>query len=161
MPERARVREGPVSAYEPGHAGAPRYRARFRAMTDLEDILARAWTHVDGCRVVAVAGMDGLLIERHPAKDDDSVLAGAPEPEALAHVIAEVTTLFGVTGGAMSRELGSPVSELVALGETGGYLARRVSPELFCLFVTGPSADLTNVRGEAEVLARELSGAFV
>ncbi|HEX7002325.1 MAG TPA: hypothetical protein VF164_11590 [Trueperaceae bacterium] len=130
-------------------------------MTDLEDILARSWAHVEGCRVVAVAGMDGLLIERHPAKDDDPVLAGAPEPETLAHIVAEVTTLFGVASGAMSRELGSPVSELVALGETGGYLARRINPDLFCLFVTGPSADLTNVRSEAEELARELTGALV
>ena len=92
---------------------------------------------------------------------DDPALAGAPAPEALEHVVAEVTTLFGVTAGAMSRELGSPVSELVALGETGGYLARRVTPELFCLFVTGATADLANVRSEAEELARDLSGAFV
>ena len=130
-------------------------------MTDLEDILARAWTHVDGCRVVAVAGLDGLLIERHPAKDDDPALAGAPEPQTLAHIVAEVTTLFGVAGGAMSRELGSPIAELVALGETGGYLARRVGSDLFCLFVTGPSADLTNVRAEAEVLSKDLTGALV
>jgi len=129
-------------------------------MTDLEDILARAWARVGGCRVVAVAGMDGLLIERHPNVQDDPALAGAPAPEALEHVVAEVTTLFGVTAGAMSRELGSPVSELVALGETGGYLARRVTPELFCLFVTGATADLANVRSEAEELARDLSGAF-
>ena len=81
--------------------------------------------------------------------------------DLLEHVVAEVTTLFGVTAGAMSRELGSPVSELVALGETGGYLARRVTPELFCLFVTGATADLANVRSAAEELARDLSGAFV
>ncbi len=130
-------------------------------MTDLEDILARAWSRVGGCRLVAVAGMDGLLIERHPNKLDDPSLAGAPEAEALEHVVAEVTTLFGVAAGAMSRELGSAVTELVALGETGGYLARRVSPDLFCLFVTGATADLANVRAEAEELARELSGAFV
>jgi len=130
-------------------------------MTDLEDILARAWARVGGCRLVAVAGMDGLLIERHPVKDDDPALAAAPSAAALEHVVAEVTTLFGVTSGAMSRELGSPVTELLALGETGGYLARKVTPDLFCVFVTGPSADMANVRAEAEVLARELSGAFV
>ena len=119
-------------------------------MTDLEDILARAWSRVGGCRLVAVAGMDGPLIERHPGKPDDPTLAGAPEAETLEHVVAEVTTLFGVAGGAMSRELGSPVTELVALGEAGGYLARRVSPDLFCLFVTGASAYLSNVRSDAE-----------
>lgn len=130
-------------------------------MTDLEDILARTWSRVSGCRLVAVAGMDGLLIERHPAKQDDPAFAAAPAPEAIEHIVAEVTTLFGVAGGAMSRQLGTPVAELLALGETGGYLARRLTPDLFCLFVTDATADLSNARAEAEVLARELRGAFV
>ncbi len=130
-------------------------------MTDLEDILARAWARVEACRVVAVAGMDGLLIERHPGPQDEAALAATPSSESIDHVVAEVTTLFGVTGGAMSRELGSPIAELIALGEAGGYLARRVSPDLFCVFVTGASADLSNVRAGAEELARELSGALV
>lgn len=129
-------------------------------MTDLEDILARAWTRVEGCRVVAIAGMDGLLIERHPNPSDEPAVYSGPEAETLEHLVADLTTLFGVTGGAMSRELGSPVLELIALGDNGGYYARRVDEELFCLLVAGAGSELENVRREAAALARELSVAF-
>ncbi|HZJ10964.1 MAG TPA: hypothetical protein VFD39_14800 [Trueperaceae bacterium] len=129
-------------------------------MTDLEDILARAWTRVEGCRVVAIAGMDGLLIERHPNPSDEPAVYTGPQTEALEHLVADLTTLFGVTAGAMSTELGAPIAELIALGDNGGYYARRIDAELFCLLVAGAGAELENVRREAEALARELSVAF-
>lgn len=129
-------------------------------MTDLEDILARAWTRVEGCRVVAIAGMDGLLIERHPSPTDEPAAYSGPEAETLEHLVADITTLFGVTAGAMSKELGNPVTELVALGESGGYYARRIDEELFCLMVAGAGSELENVRREAAALARDLSVAF-
>lgn len=129
-------------------------------MTDLEDILARAWTRVEGCRVVAIAGMDGLLIERHPSPSDEPVVYTGPQAEALEHLVADLTTLFGVTSGAMSSELGTPVTELIALGENGGYYARRIDAELFCLLIAGAGSDLENVRREGESLSRELSVAF-
>jgi len=129
-------------------------------MTDLEDILARAWTRIDGCKVVAIAGMDGLLIERHPNPSDEPAVYSGPEAESLEHLVAEVTTLFGVTAGAMSSELGTPVREVIALGDNGGYYARRIDPDLFCLLIVGPVAELENVRREGESLSRELGVAF-
>lgn len=130
-------------------------------MTDLEDILARSWARVEGCRVAAVAGLDGLLIERHPNPASEPALYSGPDSEELDHIVADVTTLFGVVGGAMSRQLGTPVRELIAIGEAGGYLAKRISDDIFCLLLVGSGADLDNLRREAEVISRELSTAFV
>lgn len=129
-------------------------------MTDLEDILARAWTRVEGCRVVAIAGMDGLLIERHPSPSDEPAMYTGPSAATLEHLVADLTSLFGVTSGTMSSELGSPVAELIALGENGGYYARRIDAELFCLLIAGAGSELENVRREGASLARELSVAF-
>lgn len=129
-------------------------------MTDLEDILARAWTRVDGCKIVAIAGMDGLLIERHPNPSDDPSVYSGPEADTLEHLVAEVTTLFSVTAGAMSSELGGPVREIIALSDNGGYYARSIDPDLFCLLIAGPSSELENIRREGETLSRELGVAF-
>jgi|JRYE01.1.fsa_nt_gb predicted regulator of Ras-like GTPase activity (Roadblock/LC7/MglB family) len=130
-------------------------------MTDLEDILARSWARIEGCRVAAVAGLDGLLIERHPNPASEPALYSGPDAEELDHIVADVTTLFGVVGGAMSRQLGTPIRELIAIGESGGYLAKRISEDIFCLLLVGNGADLENIRREAEVISRELSAAFV
>lgn len=126
-------------------------------MTNLEDILARLWTSVEGCRVAALAGMDGLLIERHPAPAAAGGLRQAPEPEDLAHVVADLTSVLFIVAGEMSRNVGGRVDEVIALGEHGGYLARRVDDELFCLVMVGATADLGNVRKQAEQTARELA----
>jgi predicted regulator of Ras-like GTPase activity (Roadblock/LC7/MglB family) len=130
-------------------------------MTDLEDILARSWARIEGCRVAAVAGLDGLLIERHPNPASEPALYSGPDAEELDHIVADVTTLFGVVGGSMSRQLGTPIRELIAIGESGGYLAKRISEDIFCLLLVGNGADLENLRREAEAISRELSAAFV
>lgn len=130
-------------------------------MTDLEDILARSWARIDGCKVAAVAGLDGLLIERHPNPASESALYSGPGAEDLDHIVADVTTLFGVVGGSMSRQLGTQVRELIAIGESGGYLAKRISDDIFCLLLVGNGTDLETIRREAEAISRELSAAFV
>lgn len=129
-------------------------------MTDLEDILARSWARIEGCRVAAVAGLDGLLIERHPNPTSEPALYSGPEADELDHIVADVTTLFGVVSGSMSKQLGTQVRELIAIGESGGYLAKRVSDDIFCLLLVGSGADLDNIRREAEVISRELNSAF-
>lgn len=129
-------------------------------MTDLEDILARLWSQLPGCRVVAVVGMDGLLVERHPVGSQAGELRSAPDADELEHVAADLTTVLTLVGGEMSRQLGGRVDELVALGETGGYLARRIDDALFLFVVVGASADLGAVRREAADVCRELAGAF-
>jgi len=130
-------------------------------MTDLEDILARSWARIEGCRVAAVAGLDGLLIERHPNPASEPALYSGPDSEELDHIVADVTTLFGVTAGSMSKLLGTQVRELIAIGESGGYLAKRISDDIFCLLLVGNGADLETIRREAEAISRELSAAFV
>jgi len=130
-------------------------------MTDLEDILARSWARIEGCRVAAVAGLDGLLIERHPNPASEPALYSGPDAEELDHVVADVTTLFGVVSGAMSKQLGSQVRELIAIGETGGYLAKRIADDIFCLLLVGAGADLEALRREAEAIGCELNAAFV
>lgn len=129
-------------------------------MTDLEDTLAKLWAQLPGCRVVAVVGMDGLLVERHPPDGGAVELHSAPADSDLEHVAADLTTVFGVVAGEMSRQLGGRVDELVALGEEGGYLARRIDDELFVFVIVGPTADLGSVRREAAEVCRELAGAF-
>jgi len=126
-------------------------------MTNLEDILTRLWTSVGGCRVAALAGMDGLLIERHPAPETAGALHQSLSPEDLAHVVADLTTVLGVMTGEMSRHVGGRIDEVVALSEHGGYLARRVGHDLFCLVVVSASAELDNVRRQVEQTARELA----
>ncbi len=129
-------------------------------MTDLEDILAGLWSQLPGCRVVAVVGMDGLLVERHPNDGQAGVLRSAPGANELEHVAADLTTVLTLVAGEMSRQLGGQIDELVALGENGGYLARRVSPDLFLFVVVGASADLGSVRRAAADVTGQLAGAF-
>lgn len=129
-------------------------------MTDLEDILASMWARLPGCKVVAVAGMDGLLVERHPSDAQAAELGSAPDEAALEHVAADLTTVLTLVGGEMSRQLGAAVDELVALGASGGYLARRIDPELFLFVIVGASADLGSVRREAADVCGRLAGAF-
>ncbi len=89
-------------------------------MTNLEDVLARLWSQLPGCRVAAVVGMDGLLVERHPPETNG--LGSAPAADELEHVAADLTTVLTLVAGEMSRQVGGAIDELVALGETGGYL---------------------------------------
>lgn len=126
-------------------------------MTNLEDILARLWTNVEGCRVAALAGMDGLLIERHPAPAAAGTLRQSPEPEDLAHVVADLTSVLSIVAGELSRTVGGRVDEVIALGERGGYLARRIDDDLFCLVLVGAGAELGNVRKQVEQTSRELA----
>lgn len=128
-------------------------------MTNLEDVLARLWSQLPGCRVAAVVGMDGLLVERHPPETNG--LGSAPAADELEHVAADLTTVLTLVAGEMSRQVGGAIDELVALGETGGYLARRIEPELFLFVVVGASADLGAVRREVAAVCEQLAGAFV
>lgn len=129
-------------------------------MTNLEDVLARLWAQLPGCRVAAMVGMDGLLVERHPEAGEAEALASAPDTGAVEYVAADLTTVLTLVAGEMSRQLGSRIDELVALGNAGGYLARRVDDELFLFVMVGASADLGAVRREVAGVCRELAGAF-
>lgn len=125
-------------------------------MTDLEDILAQLWSRIEGCRVAAIAGMDGLLIERHPRPNNEPVDFSGPNPAELDAIVADVTSLLSVTAGELSRQVGGKVDEVIAIGPAGGYLARRIGSDLFCLLMVGPGTDLTNLRREAEAVGAGL-----
>ncbi len=125
-------------------------------MTDLEDILAQLWSRVDGCRVAAIAGMDGLLIERHPRQNNEPAGFAGPSAAELDVIVADVTSLISITAGALSRQVGGRVDEVVAIGPTGGYLARRIGSDLFCLLIVGPGTDLANLRRQAETVSAGL-----
>ncbi|HRN17586.1 MAG TPA: hypothetical protein PLU66_00775 [Trueperaceae bacterium] len=129
-------------------------------MMNLEDVLAGLWSRLPGCRVVAVVGMDGLLVERHPNDAQASKLRSAPGADELERVAADLTSVLTIVAGEMSQQLGARIDELVALSESGGYLARRVNGDLFLFVVVGASADLGSVRRLAAEVASELAGAF-
>lgn len=129
-------------------------------MTNLEDILARLVSKLVGCRVAAIGAMDGLLVERYPAADDGPVQQRVPGAAELEHVAADLTSGLTLLAGEISTQLGSRVDELIALGESGGYLARRVGDDLFCFVVVNANADLGSVRREVEAVSRELAGVF-
>ncbi|MFA5569411.1 MAG: hypothetical protein WC972_12280, partial [Trueperaceae bacterium] len=78
----------------------------------------------------------------------------------LERVAADLTSVLTIVAGEMSQQLGARIDELVALSESGGYLARRVNEELFLFVVVGASADLGSVRRLAAEVASELTGAF-
>jgi len=129
-------------------------------MTDLEDILARLWAQLPGCRVVAVVGMGGLRVDRHPVDCHAAELRSGPDADELEHVAADLTPVLSLAGGELSHRLGGRVDEVIALGEAGGYLARRIDSELFVFVVVGASADLGAVRRETAEVCRQLAGAF-
>lgn len=129
-------------------------------MVNLEDILARLSRSLVGCRVAAVGSMDGLLVERHPAVGEGPAAQQAPGAAELDHVAADITSGLSLLAGEVSAQLGSRIDELIALGENGGYLARRVDDDLFCFVMVNATADLGSVRREVEAACRALRGAL-
>jgi predicted regulator of Ras-like GTPase activity (Roadblock/LC7/MglB family) len=129
-------------------------------VTNLEDIVARLVSRLVGCRVAAVAAMDGLLVERYPGVADGPEGQQLPGAAELEHVAADLTTSLTLLAGEISRQLGSRVDELIALGDSGGYLARRIGDDLFCFVIVNATADLGNVRREVEAVSRELAVVF-
>ena len=130
------------------------------AVTDLEYILAGLVSRLGGCRVAVVATMDGLLVERYPAASEgNDVLRGVGAAE-LEHVTADMTSALTLLAEQISEQLGSRVDELIALGEYGGYLARRIGDDLFCFVLANASADLGTMRSEVEGVCRELTTVF-
>ncbi len=130
-------------------------------MTNLEDILAGLASRLEGCRVAAIAGMDGLLVERYPGPNEGPAATPAPGSSELEHVAADFTSGLTLMAGDISREMGSRVEQLIALGPTGGYMARRVGDELFCFVLVDGTADLGSLRDEVERASRELAGVFL
>lgn len=130
-------------------------------MTNLEDILAGLASRLEGCRVVAVAAMDGLLVERCPGPNEGPENKVAPGATELEHVAADLTTGLTLMAGEISRQMGSRVDLLMALGETGGYMARRVGDDLFCFVLVDGTADLGSMRDEVEQTSRELATVFL
>lgn len=128
---------------------------------NLEDILAGLVSRLDGCLVVGIAAMDGLLVERYPGPSEGPVGKVAPGATELEHVAADLTTGLTLMAGEISRQMGSRVDLLVALGETGGYMARRVGDDLFCFALVDGTADLGSLRDELEQTSRELAGVFL
>jgi predicted regulator of Ras-like GTPase activity (Roadblock/LC7/MglB family) len=129
-------------------------------MTNLEDVLAGHWAQLPGCRVAAVVGMDGLLVERHPSVDVGVAFGSAPGGDELEYLAADLTTAFTLVGGELSKQLGSRIDEFVALGESGGYLARRVDANLFLFVVVGATADLGVVRRAVAGVCEQLAAEF-
>lgn len=125
-------------------------------MINLEDILARLASGLVGCRVAAVGSMDGLLVERYPAEGEGPAAQQAPGVTELEHIAADITSGLSLLAGDVSNELGSRIDELIALGENGGYLARRVGDDLFCFVMVNATADLGSVRRDVEAACREL-----
>jgi predicted regulator of Ras-like GTPase activity (Roadblock/LC7/MglB family) len=75
-------------------------------------------------------------------------------------VAADLTTGLALLAGEISNQMGSRVDQLIALGETGGYLARRIGDDLFCFVLVDGTADLGSLRDEVEEAARELAAVF-
>jgi len=130
-------------------------------VTNLEDILAGLASRLEGCRVVAIAAMDGLLVERYPGPLEGPDKKAAPGATELEHVAADLTTGLTLLAGEISRQMGSRVDLLMALGQTGGYLARRVGDDLFCFVLVDGTADLGSMRDEVERTSRELAAVFL
>ncbi len=129
-------------------------------MTNLEDILARLVSRLGGSRVAAIAALDGLLVERYPGPGEGPQGQEATGAAELEHVAADLTTGFTLLAGEVSTQLGSRVDQLIALGETGGYMARRVGDDLFCFVLVDGSADLGTMRDEVDAACRELAAVF-
>ena len=129
-------------------------------MTNLEDILAGLAARLSGCRVVAIAAMDGLLVERYPGPSEGPDSQVSPGATELEHVAADLTTGLALLAGEISSQMGSRVDQLIALGESGGYLARRIGDDLFCFVLVDGTADLGSLRDEVEEAARELAAVF-
>lgn len=100
--------------------------------------------------------MDGLLIERHPRQNNEPSGFAGPNPAELDVIVADVTSILSIAAGALSRQVGGRVDEFVAIGPTGGYLARRIGGDLFCLLIVGPGTDLANLRRQAETVSSGL-----
>lgn len=118
-------------------------------MADLEDILARLQEQVDGCLVAAVAGLDGLIIERHPQDGPD-----------LAGVVAEITSVLANLTTALTDQLGGgPLQEVIVTSERRTAYARLLGGELFCLLVLGRRGNLGKARLHTSEAAKRLTGA--
>jgi len=111
--------------------------------------------------VAAIAAMDGLLVERYPGPGEGPTAAPAPGGAELEHVAADFTSGLTLMAGQISQQMGSRVDQLMMLGETGGYMARRVGDDLFCFVMVDGTADLGSMRDEVERASRELAGAFL
>lgn len=96
------------------------------------------------------------MIERHPRQNNEPAGFAGPSPAELDVIVADVTSLLSIAAGALSRQVGGRVDEVVAIGPTGGYLARRIGSELFCLLIVGPGTDLANLRRQAETVSSGL-----
>lgn len=110
--------------------------------------------------MAVVATMDGLLVERYPATSEGNDAQRSVGGSELEHVTADMTSALLLLAGQISHQLGSRVDELIALGESGGYLARRVGDDLFCFVLANASADLGSMRSEVEAVCRELTVVF-
>ncbi len=100
-------------------------------MRTLDEILERMLTQAEGAVVVAVGGMDGLLVEQRPQ-------AGAD----LASCVAELTNALVGARRAIGEALaGGAVEQLSIRTERVQALVRHVSPEHYLLLALQPSAD--------------------
>lgn len=112
-------------------------------MEDLDSLLAFLVDHVDGAIVVAVGGMDGLLIAQHPAQGND-----------LSVMTAEKTKVLSFARQAYNSALGAgKLSEVIVVADRLIGYTRLLSDELFCLIVMNPMGNIGKARLYSEQAA--------
>lgn len=121
-------------------------RAIFAQMIELDEILADVVEQVDGALASAVAGMDGLLVERYPAERED-----------LAVLAAELTNLLGSARSAIAGQLqAGEFRELILTFDQRTAYVRLLSDSLFCLIVLGADGNLGKARLYGEQAGQRL-----
>lgn len=123
----------------------------------MEEMLERLHTRLPGCRIAAIVGMDGLLVESYPELDSVRNTMFSMPTAGLQHVASDLTSAFQLLAGEPSKHLGDRVDEVLAISSAGGYVARRFGDELFCFVIVNATVDMTRARRELEAVTRRLA----
>jgi len=103
---------------------------------------------VDGCLAVAVAGMDGLVIEQSPR-----------ESRELAAVAAELTNAITGLKVTVSDHLAAgSVHEVFVTSERRALYVRLLEHDLFCVLVLNRNGNLGRARLLTSEAAKKIQG---
>ena len=118
-------------------------------MNELDDILAFLVDHVDGALVAAVGGMDGLLVEQHPAQGRD-----------LSATTAELTDLISTARRAYATLQAGRVREVIVTAERMIGYVRVLDDDMFCIVAMNASGSIGKARLYAEQAAERIRQVF-